>query len=34
MKGIDILKDMIQQALEQCNDIELLDLILKLLQSI
>lgn len=32
--GIDILKEMILQALKNCNDIELLDLILKLLQSI
>ena len=34
MNGIDILKEMISQALKNCNDIELLDLILKLLQSI
>ena len=34
MNGIDILKEMILQALKNCNDIELLDLILKLLQSI
>ena len=34
MNSIDTLKSMIIKALENCNDIELLDLILKLIEYV